>query len=84
MQNVLVQEGTDWILYVSCAECHEFIARYNVNRCYHHRAGMDSYLKSMPLANISSGYAILEELAALRRDALSGFQMVFKAIGSNR
>jgi len=83
MQNVLVEEGTDLLVYVRCAECHAFIARYQVNRCYHHGKGLDSYLKSLPSFDLSSGYAILEELAALRADAVSGYQMVTKAIESN-
>ena len=81
MRNVLETEvGNKVQLYISCAQCHEFIARFTVNRCYHHGEGIDSYLTSLPEEEFDSGHAFLESLAALRRDAVDGFERVSDAL----
>lgn len=80
MQNVIVREaGKTHAIYVRCAECGEFVARYILKDYYHHGRTLDSLLQSTG-QSIESGRELLAEMKEREEVAVEQFQKVIEAL----
>ncbi len=74
VRNILVRElDLPTTIYVRCAECMELVARYKLREYYHHRKGIESFLKSQGAAEVESGREMLDEFNRIETDSIAGY-----------
>jgi hypothetical protein len=80
LENIIVREaGRTQAIYVRCAECREFVARYILKDYYHHGRTLDSLLQSTG-QTLESGRQMLAEMKEREEVAVEQFDKVIKAL----
>ena len=77
---VLVRPGEDTAVFVECAECGAFVARYTL-RAYTCEDPYRSYLRQMRSRNMSSGAATHEKAETFAGELWAGYRDVKKLTG---
>ncbi|QDT37809.1 hypothetical protein [Stratiformator vulcanicus] len=81
LQNLIVREPTKpQRVFVRCADCGAFVARYTLSNYYHHGKGIESYLRSQNVAE-DSGREWLDRFRHTEESAVSGFEQVVEELG---
>ncbi len=81
VRNILVREpGRAQMVFVRCARCHELVARYRLRDYYHHKKGVESYLRSLGSGATESGRSQLAEFDSVQKEALEGYQRALEAL----
>lgn len=79
MRNLLVRvPSKPQAVFVRCAECNEFVARYKLSDYYHHGKGAESYMRSHGSGAADSGRRILKEFSKVVGDAEKEFAEVME------
>lgn len=84
LRNLLVREpGRAQMVFVSCARCSEFVARYRLESYYHAGKGIESYLRSLGSGAAESGRQQLDEFHQLEEEATTQYQRALEALEEN-
>lgn len=77
-ENIIVREaGRTQAVYVRCAECGEFVARYILKDYYHHGRTLDSLLQSTG-QTMESGREMLTEMKEREETAVAQFAKIIE------
>jgi hypothetical protein len=80
LENIIVREaGRTQAIYVRCATCHQFVARYLLKDYYHHGRTLDSLLQSTG-QSLESGREMLAEMKEREETAVRQFTKVIKTL----
>lgn len=81
LRNILVREpGHAQMVFVRCARCDKFVARYRLQSYYHAGKGIESYLRSLGAGAAESGRQQLDEFLQLEEEATSQYQRALEAL----
>ncbi len=84
LHNIIAREpGERTVIFVSCDQCEQLVARYVLDGYYHHGKGIESYLRSVR-GSFESGRQMLESFEATARDAQAGYQRVLEALAAEK
>lgn len=80
LENIIVREaGRTQAIYVRCASCGKFVARYILKDYYHHGRTLDSLLQSTG-QSLESGREMLAEMQEREETAVAQFEKVIEAL----
>lgn len=81
LENIIVRDaGRTETIFVRCAKCREFVARYILKDYYHHGRSLDSLLQSNAANSADSGREMLSELKAREEIALEQYSKVMETL----
>ena len=84
LHNFLVEEADKPIVvFVRCAQCNEFIARYVLSEYYYHPSAYESYVRTHGSQSRESGRSILEDFERLERESIEGYEKLLKDLGES-
>lgn len=82
LHNFLVEDaGKPIVVFVRCAECGEFIARYVLSAYYYHPSAYESYVRTHGSQVRESGRAILEDFEQLKQESIDGYEKLKDDLG---
>lgn len=80
LENIIIRDaGRTQTIFVRCAKCHEFVARYILKDYYHHGRNLDSLLQTTA-QSAESGRSLLQELEEREKVARSQFDKIIEAL----
>ncbi|MDA7907924.1 hypothetical protein N9C66_00450 [Akkermansiaceae bacterium] len=78
LENIIVRDaGRTQSIFVRCAKCHEFVARYILKEYYHHGRTLDSLLQSTG-QSVESGREMLHQFKEREGTAKAQFEKMIQ------